>query len=101
MTKLSIVMRDGASVIVLPADLPFKAAAPLRDVLVRQVESGGAITVDAHAVRRISTAPAQVLAAAAKDAGCDLCVDSPSSAFSDTMADLGLTALFQQRTSRL
>jgi anti-anti-sigma regulatory factor len=54
----------GACIITLPPDLDLPAAIELQQALRQVIEGGGAATIDASAVQRVSTLGFQVLAAA-------------------------------------
>ena len=88
-----------SSVIDLDADLDLVAATALKEQLLEASGQGGAVTVDASSVERLTTPCAQVLVAAARslaEQDRPFALKSPSEAFVSAFADLGLDAVLQQ-----
>ncbi|MEI8394123.1 MAG: STAS domain-containing protein [Rhodospirillaceae bacterium] len=83
------------TVILLPVIAEAEQMRPIRDALIRHLEAGQPVKVDAREVCRISTAAVQVLLAACASfqaAGLALAYVEPSDEFMETFSDLGLYA---------
>ncbi len=83
----------------LNGNLDLASAEGLKDEFLSGLGAGEALTIDASAVERISTAAIQTLiagAAALKSAGVGFNLSSPSEAFVKAFQDLGLTECLNQ-----
>jgi anti-anti-sigma regulatory factor len=86
--------QDGPAEFLLPAVLDLTAADALKQNLLGVLTGGGAITIDAGAVQRITSPAFQIFAAAAKTRSeGDLRFINVPEIFRETAATLGLSKL--------
>lgn len=90
---------QGPASLTLAAALDLRAAAPLKQNLARALAANAPVTLDAHAVQRMSTACIQLLVAfgaGMQAAGQAVTLARPSRPFAEAFEMLGLSPVISQ-----